>query len=65
MPAGGGGGIVGQFQCPKRAFVFPVEGESQMKILHVMASPQSNEESISKKMALEFFSALMEKNPDV
>ena len=65
MPEGGGGGIVGQFQCPKRAFVFPVEGESQMKILHVMASPQSNEESISKKMALEFFSALMEKNPDV
>ncbi len=36
-----------------------------MKILHVMASPQSNDESVSKKMALEFFSALMEKNPDV
>lgn len=36
-----------------------------MNVLHLIANPRPAETSVSKKMAFEFFSALMEKNPDV
>ncbi len=36
-----------------------------MNVLHVIANPRPAETSVSKKIALEFFSTLMEKNPDV
>ena len=59
MPEEGGCGRIEQITRPRRARIHK-ESEFLMKILHVMASPQSNDESVSKKMALEFFSALME-----
>ena len=36
-----------------------------MNVLHVIANPRPAETSSSKKMALEFFTTLTEKNPDV
>lgn len=36
-----------------------------MNILHVIANPRPAETSCSKKLALEFFTTLTEKNPDV
>lgn len=36
-----------------------------MNVLHVIANPRPAETSSSKKLALEFFTALTEKNPDV
>jgi len=36
-----------------------------MNVLHILANPRPAETSASKKMAFEFFAALMEKNPDV
>ena len=36
-----------------------------MNVLHVIANPRPAETSKSKKLALEFFTALTEKNPDV
>ena len=36
-----------------------------MNVLHVIANPRPAETSVSKKLAFEFFAALMEKNPDV
>ncbi len=36
-----------------------------MNILHVIANPRPAETSASKKMALDFFATLLEKNPDV
>lgn len=36
-----------------------------MNVLHVIANPRPPETSASKKMAFEFFAALMEKNPEV
>ncbi|MDR0993491.1 MAG: NAD(P)H-dependent oxidoreductase [Verrucomicrobiota bacterium] len=36
-----------------------------MNVLHVIANPRPTETSVSKKMAFEFFAALMEKNPDI
>ena len=36
-----------------------------MNVLHLIASPRPNETSVSKKLAQEFFMALMEKNPEV
>ena len=36
-----------------------------MNVLHLIANPKPSETSVSKKLALEFFSALMEKDPDV
>ena len=36
-----------------------------MNVLHLIANPKPSETSVSKKLALEFFSTLMEKDPDV
>jgi len=36
-----------------------------MNVLHILANPRPAETSASKKMALEFFAALMEKKPEV
>lgn len=36
-----------------------------MKVLHVIASPSKTEESVSKQLAMEFFNALMENDPEV
>ena len=47
-------------ECP----VNDLEGDN-MNILHVIASPARPEESASKKLAQEFFTALMERDPEV
>jgi FMN-dependent NADH-azoreductase len=36
-----------------------------MNVLHICANPRPTEESISKQLAMAFFSRLVEKNPDV
>lgn len=36
-----------------------------MNVLHICANPRPTEESVSKQLAMSFFSRLVEKNPDV